>query len=137
MKKRSNLTMAAIVARVEAGPPARPDPNAQPGGFNRLGQFFDPKGRRLECSKKEITPQQALALVESGADVAFEGCGCGGWTGCQPSWFDPHHRKMMTESGPPRFVRGHNSPTFIDVWASADSTVVFLHGAVQWAELLP
>lgn len=44
---------------------------------------------------------------------------------------------MMTESGPPRFVRGHNSPTFIDVWANAETTVVFLHGDVQWAELLP
>lgn len=81
MKKQSNLTMAAIVAKAEADPVARPDPNAAPGRFNRLHQLFDQKGRRLERSKKEITPQRARALVASGAELAFESCGCGGWTG--------------------------------------------------------
>ena len=137
MKKGPKLTMAAIKAQVGADPPARPDPNEKPGRFNELGQLFDPQGRRLQRSKTAITPQQARTLVESGAELAFESCGCGGWSGCQPSWFEPHQKKMMTESGPPRFVRGSTLPTFIDVWTNEGTTVVFLHGDVQWAELLP
>lgn len=38
--------------------------------------------------------------------------------------------------GSRRVVRGYGAPTWIDLWVSETSTVVFLHGDVVWDEVL-
>ena len=84
MKKGPKLTMAPIVAQAEADPPARPDPNEEPGHFNQLGQLFDPQGRRLQRSKSAITPNQARTLVENGAELASKVAAVGAGAAANP-----------------------------------------------------
>lgn len=130
--KRREPTFSEIVDEERA----KPDPrlrNVRPGHFNHDGEFFDPEGNLVMPVKSEITPNQARHHVEDGALVAFEGCGCGGMNGCSPSWFRPDE---LPSGVRPRFVKGYGSPTWIDLWEGEASTVVFLHGDVEWGDVL-
>jgi hypothetical protein len=124
-------TFADIVSEVRATPAAAVDVTA--GRFSRAGQFFDPEGMLLTKTRSAISPTESVELLATGALVAFEGCGCGGFTGCDVTWLPP---ESLRQSGSPRFVTGFGSPTWIDVWTSDSSTVVFLHGDVKWGDAL-
>ena len=59
----------------------------RPGGCNGAGEFFDPDGIKLGLVAKDATGDEAQALIESGAAVVAEVCGCGGSYGdCTPEW---------------------------------------------------
>lgn len=133
MPAKRKLTLAEIVEEVRATP--RPPIAVRKGSFNSAGQLFDPAGAPLTPVKNPITPARAAELVAEGALVAFEGCGCGGFAGgCQPEWADSESLTRLTAADNPRFVKGYGSPTWIDEWSSDSSTVVFLHGDVEWGD---
>lgn len=135
MAKLRRQTFSEIVSEVVATPPApRAGANAiRPGFINGAGEFFNRSGNLLALTS-EVTPLEARQLVLEGADVAFEACGCGGAGGCAPAWFDAAEFVGQTR---PRFVRGSGSPTWIDLWQSEGAKVVFLHGDVEWGEVVP
>jgi len=113
-------------------------PAARPGGHNAAGELFDPSGRPLRLLHEDLTPDQAQEWVRSGALVAFEGCGCGGWTRCQPEWLSTDALSQLRSAPAPEFGRGHRAPTWIDVWSSDQSQiVVYLHGDVRWGDAAP
>lgn len=104
------------------------------GTFNDQGQFLAPDGDVLIRVKSSISPSKAASLVATGALVAFEDCGCGGYAGgCIPEWVST---ERLAAAGKPKFVKGYGSPTWIDIWKSDSSTVVFLHGDVKWGDEL-
>ncbi|MBC9823923.1 hypothetical protein [Terrabacter sp. MAHUQ-38] len=48
------------------------------GGFNAAGEFFDVDGSKLHRVAEDVTEEEAQKLLEAGAAVVAEGCGCGG-----------------------------------------------------------
>ena len=131
-------TLSEIAQELRDAPtPKRDGPNAaRPGAHNGAGEFFDPAGLLLVVSKDSIAPDEALELARAGALIAFEGCGCGGSASCPIAWFSPSEVKALVEAGTPSVAKRHASWSWIDVWTSGDSVVVFAHGNVRWADLM-
>lgn len=110
----------------------------RPGRFNGAGEFFDPDGVELLLVAEDVTAEEAQELVEVGAAVAAEGCGCGGWYGgCTPEWVPDEQLQGLRRGPAPQFTGRHRAPTWIDVWANDVRTVVFAHGDVSWGTALP
>lgn len=132
MKPRRSF--ADIVAEVRAEPiPAR---EVRPGEHSAAGELFDPDGAVLS-RVGELSPGQARTYVRQGALLAWEGCGCGGWQGCQPTWYDDAARRILAERAAPRFrPRRHGAPTWIDLWQGDGGPVVYAHGDVVWGDAL-
>ncbi len=126
-------SFAEIVAETRAEP--RPKREVRPGSFNRAGEFFDPAGNLL-TKAGQLTPAQATSWVRRGALVAWEGCGCGGWSGCKPTWVDEDELHSLATGAKPRFTKRHGSPTWIDLWEGASGPIVFAHGDVEWGDSL-
>lgn len=120
--------VADVAAERSASEPER-DPIEWPGTFDGAGDLTDPDGRHLERIGR-ITPKQASAAVSAGALLAFEGCGCGGYVGCQPTWLDEEARGALM--GKPRFTKRYGAPTWIDLWRGDGVEVVLAHGDVEW-----
>jgi hypothetical protein len=133
MAARRKPTFAEIVENVRATP--KTPITVRPGTFNADGQFFDPSGTLLTRTKNSIAESKAADLVADGALVVFEGCGCGGG-GCIPEWISTDDLDRLRTADKPRFVKGYGSPTWIDQWTGAAGDVVFLHGDVEWGDVL-
>lgn len=106
---------------------------ARPGRFNGAGEFFDPTGHRLLLREEDIPVEAAQRLVDTGALVVAESCGCGGWSGdCTPEWLTDEQLRALRHGPAPRFTGRHGAPTWIDVWAGDARPVLFAHGDVSW-----
>lgn len=130
VKRRKSI--AQILAEVEAEP--RPKHDVSPGGYNSAGELFDPTGHVLQRVRRNITPAVAQQQVRDGAQLAWEGCGCGGWSGCVPIWITADIRAALGTGLKPRFTGRHNAPTWIDLWHGDNGPVVYAHGDVKWAD---
>jgi len=106
-----------------------------PGTYNTQGELFDPAGHLLTKATM-ITAVEARDLVLHGAQLAFEGCGCGGWAGCTPIWIGADERLLLAAGSAPRIVNKHDFPTWIDLWRSDEGSVVYAHGDVEWGDAL-
>lgn len=127
-------TFAEIVAETVATPTQESTKSF--GIFDDAGDMWDPDGNRLHRIKSEITPARAREMVREGAQLAWEGCGCGGWRGCQPTWVSTAARLRLGEGSKPRFTNRYGSPTWIDLWDGDAGKVVFAHGDVEWGDAL-
>ena len=106
----------------------------RPGGVNPAGDFFDPAGNLLTLVGR-IQPGEAQELVAAGAQLAYEGCGCGGSAGCSPEWLAAEARAQIATQKP-RFIKVYGSPTWIDCWSGDGGFVVYAHGDVAWGDVL-
>jgi len=131
MAKKRPPTFADVVREESARPAPLIDAERIPGEFNESRQLFDLAGHELLRTKARVTVKDAVALIESGAQAASEGCGCGGWFGCQPIWVPEDELRLLINSGKPRTLKG-DCPTWIDVWTGEGSTLVFAHGDIAW-----
>lgn len=129
-------TMPRKKTFAEIAAEARAEPKLQrvvrPGGVNQDGEFFDLSGHLL-IRIGEVTPKKAQELVTEGASVVWEGCGCGGSSGCTAQWIEASIRDGLG-SERPRFVKGYGSPTWIDLWEGDGGFVVYAHGDVEWGD---
>jgi hypothetical protein len=108
----------------------------RPGGFNAAGEFFDPSGEVLHLADEDVAPDVAQRLVDAGALVVMEECGCGGMPpGCRPRWLDASDLRRIRGGSEPVFTGAYRAPSWIDVWASASTKVVYAHGSVSWRAL--
>lgn len=125
-------TFAEIAAEARAVPP--PAPDVRPGRFNAVGELFTPDGVHV-VRTGEVTPVEARSLVMAGALLAFEDCGCGGRAGgCAPRWVSGAVASVAAQAGVPSFVKGQGAPTWLDLWESEGTLVVFAHGDVVWGD---
>lgn len=120
-------TFAEMVDAVK-GAPAKVVP-VRPGRVNRVGVLASPDGTAFVRERESVDSATARELVQTGALVASERCGCGG-DYCEPEWVDATDLAALAETQPSR-LRG-NAPTWIDVWVSRSGRVVFLHGDYEW-----
>jgi hypothetical protein len=134
MATKRKPTFAEIVENVRAAPPTKI--TVRPGGFNADAQFFDPSGSLLNRVQHSISESDAADLVVAGALAVFESCGCGGGGGCIPDWVSDDDLSRLRTAGKPRFVKGYGSPTWIDHWTGDGRDVVFLHGDVEWGDVI-
>ena len=134
MATKRRQTFAEIVGDVRATPPT--PVSVRPGNFNMDGQFFDPSGSLLTRTQHSISEAEAAELVAAGATAVFESCGCGGGGGCIPEWISDDDLNLLRTADKPRFVKGYGSPTWIDRWTGEGGDVVFLHGDVEWGDVI-
>src|SRR6478735_11621475 len=135
-RKQSGSTFADLVKEPtwSQGDASRKGLHApRPGRFNGAGEFFDPSGSQLKLVAGDITEEEAQRLLEAGAAIAYEACGCGGAYGdCTPVWAPENQLRELRSGPPPKFTDRHGAPTWLDAWASKHRTVVFAHGDVSW-----
>lgn len=110
---------------------------SRPGRFNGAGEFFDPSGSQLQLVAENITAEEAQQLLEAGAALVAESCGCGGTYGdCTPVWATDEQLHELRSGPPPRPTGRHSAPTWLDLWAGDRVSVVFAHGDVSWGDVL-
>lgn len=121
--------MADMVADVAAEARAGRHPRPRLGVFDLAGTLWSSDGVPLSLVEESIDTDRAMELLQLGAAVVFEGCGCGGRY-CRPEWAGEDQRKALATHGI-RESRG-DAPTWIEAWAGRDQVVVFLHGQFVW-----
>ena len=139
MPKNRRPSLAEIAAELKGAADAEPRDDEEPptpGWFTEAGQLIHLDGTPLTRERK-ITPKEAAVLVVAGADVAFEGCGCGGYVGCQPWWCDEEELAALKLVGKPRIINRSGSDTWIDLWTGNSRNVVLLNGDVKWDRIIP
>jgi hypothetical protein len=130
MSKKSEILKAAEVGSGRRLP-ADDSASALVGEFDQGGQLIDHLGNVMRRTTSSVTINDALALIRDGAHAATEACGCGGWQGCQPVWLGRSDLDRSRAGGKPRRVKS-NAKTWIDVWRSDASVLVFAHGDIRW-----
>lgn len=134
-KRRKQQTFADIAEEAKSRPASPAGRNdARPGRFNAVNDLFDPAGNLLLRVAEKVSPAEALELVRAGALVAYEGCGCGGYPGCQPEWPAANQRAALRLADEPSFPTSA-TPSWIDVWRGAGGPAIFVHGVVRWADV--
>lgn len=109
----------------------------RPGGVNGAGEFFDPDGELLHLVATSVSPGRAQRLIDAGALVVVETCGCGGGPGgCTPQWLRDDQLLSLVGGRAPRFTGARSAPSWIDIWANDVRTVVYAHGDVSWGSAL-
>ncbi|PWC06038.1 hypothetical protein DF223_13470 [Mycetocola zhujimingii] len=136
--KTRRPSLAEIAAELRAAPKREtaPDP-VTPGRFDRGGHLIDLQGNVLRREGK-LTAQEAVALMRSGAAVAYEGCGCGG--GCDPAWLDEAELAALATAGNPRTDTRSSQPAWIDLWTGGFNdtvSLVLLNGEATWGRVIP
>lgn len=101
------------------------------GELDGAGRLIDLLGHVMQRTKSSVTIKEGLALINEGAHAATEVCGCGGWQGCQPVWLEQFQLDRLKAGGKPRRVKSE-ATTWIDVWRSDASVLVFAHGNIRW-----
>ena len=131
----ADLTQEPTWSETDASRSGQYEP--RPGGFNGAGEFFDPDGIKLRLVAEDATEDEAQALIDGGAVVVAEGCGCGGSYGdCTPEWVTHDQLRDLRQGLAPGFSGRYGAPAWIDVWVNDHGTVVFAHGDVSWGNAL-
>ena len=139
MPKTRRPSFAEIAATLQATANSErreEDEPPTPGRFTETGDLIHLDGTPLTRERK-MSPKEAAALLAAGADVAFEGCGCGGYIGCQPRWCDEDELAALKLVGKPRLVNRSGADTWIDLWTGNSRNVVLLNGDVKWDRIIP
>ena len=134
-RRTTTRTFAEVLAEAKDDVSTTPEAEVCPGGYNTAGDLFDPVGNVL-VRIGTVTPKEAQRRIRDGARLAWETCGCGGWTGCEPIWIPDDVRNKLSVAPKPRFVPKHGVEPWIDLWQGNGGPVVYAHGDVKWANAL-
>jgi hypothetical protein len=105
-------------------------PSKRRAAFPHAGVLTDRKGQTYTLSAQGITSEDALRVVNSGAQVVFDECGCGGT--CGFVYATEKDLPALTKKKPA--VRTHKGLTGeLSVWQSEQGeTVLLATGPVEW-----
>jgi len=114
------------VLSVLDGAPGHP---VRPGRHNKAGDWFAPDGVLLTQVEDDIDSDRAAELMRSGALVAWENCGCGGYyRGCEPMWLNDAQLRGLRDANPLTF----SGDGWAEVWTGGSTTVVLILGGAHW-----
>lgn len=134
--KRRQPTFAEIVDDVRSQPVAPPSGRhaIRPGQLNQAGEFFDLAGRPLQFEGRVTAGEAARLIINQAALVAYEGCGCGGWSHCRPSWASSSQLSALADTkGLDDLL---DSQEWIETYSGDAGQVVFLHGGDDWEDMI-
>ena len=134
--KRRQPTFAEIVDDVRSEPSTPPSGRhaIRPGQLNKAGEFFDLAGRPLHLEGRVTAEAAEKLIVNHAALVAYEGCGCGGWSHCRPSWASPAQVTALAVTRDLDVLL--DSQEWIESYSGDAGKVVFLHGGDDWEDLI-
>lgn len=130
-RRAKTPTFVEIVEDVTAIPPP---PSTQPP------RLIAPDGRAFYEASAALHPKHAVALVASGAIVAWDSCGSRGFA-APIEWFDPSCAPEFTRSGPPELRnqpgRRYRGQGELSEWRTAEGAVLVLASLdVRWGRLM-
>ena len=129
MKKRSRATMQDIISDSNASPSQQKTGRVPPG--IKDGVLTDRKGRTYALSIQGLPAEEAVRFVNSGAQVVFDECGCGGTCGFV---FATEKDLPTLAMMKPVFKTRKGLAGEISVWRSEKGeTVLLASGPVEWA----
>ena len=128
MKRNSKTTMKDLVSDAKSTPSQQKIKRTPPG--IRDGVLTDRKGQTYTLSAQDITPEDAIRFVNSGVQVVFDECGCGGT--CGFVYATEKDRPALTAKKP--VVKTHKGLSGeLSVWQSEQGEKVLLAtGPVEW-----
>ena len=128
MKKDSKKESKKVVSDIKSSPSQQKKSRVPPGIHD--GVLTDRKGQTYTLSAQGITADDALRFVDSGAQVLFDECGCGGT--CGFIYATEKDLPALTKKKPT--VKTHKGLTGeLSVWQSEQGeTVLLATGPVEW-----
>ena len=128
MKRNSKTTMKDLVSDAMSSPSQQKKSRIPPG--IREGVLTDRKGQSYTLSAQGISADDALRFAQSGAQVVFDECGCGGT--CGFVYATEKDRPALTTKKPA--VKTHKGLSGeLSVWQSEQGEKVLLAtGPVEW-----
>lgn len=126
MGKKS--TMREVLSNLKSSP-SKQKTRRLPPGIND-GVLTDRKGTAYKLSQKNVSPEESTRIVESGAQVIFDECGCGGV--CGFVYASQQELSLMSTKTP--VIKTHKGLTgSLSVWKSdRGETVLLAEGPIDW-----
>lgn len=130
-KGDARKSFADIVREVQSTP--KPTEHRRPGLYRN--EFLDRDDRHYELVGKDVSERRALIAAQSGAQVVWDPCGCGGYCGLE--WYTADDVRRMVSSGQPSISRRKNHQGRISEWYSGDGlTLLLAENWVTWGDAL-
>jgi hypothetical protein len=128
VSKKSKATMREFISDAKASP-SQQKKSRIPSGIHD-GVLTDRNGQTYTLSAQGITSEDALRVVDSGAQVVFDECGCGGT--CGFVYATEKDLPALTKKKPA--VKTHKGlKGELSVWQSEQGeTVLLATGPVEW-----
>ena len=127
MKRPSKTTMKDLVSDAKSSPSQQKIRRSPPG--IRDGVLTNRKGQTYTLSAQGITPEDALRFVNSGAQVVFDECGCGGTCG----FVYATEKDLPALTKKPELKTHKGLTGELSVWQSEQGdTLLLATGPVEW-----
>ena len=128
MKRKPKATLREIVSDIKSSPPRYKQRRLPPGIQN--GLLTDKKGLTYSPVEREVSPEDAVRYVKSGAQVIFDECGCGGV--CGFIYVPEEELATLTKNKP--ILNCHKGLTgSLSLWQSESGEKVLLaEGPISW-----
>ena len=128
VNKKSKVSMQELMSEAKSSPSQKKKSRLPPGIHD--GVLTDRKGQTYSLSTQGITAEDALSFVNSGAQVVFDECGCGGTCG----FVYATEKDLPALSKKKPILRTHKGLTGeLSVWQSEQGEALLLAtGPVDW-----
>ena len=129
MKRRNKATMREIVFDAKSSPSKVKQRRLPPGIHD--GVLIDRSGLTYSLLIKEISPEEAVQFVKSGAQVVFDACGCGGICGFV---YAPVGELQTLAKSKPVLSSHKGLNGSLSLWRSENGeSIVLAEGPVNWS----
>jgi hypothetical protein len=129
VKRRNKATMREIVFDAKSSPSKVKQRRLPPGIHD--GVLIDRSGLTYSLLIKEISPEEAVQFVKSGAQVVFDACGCGGICGFV---YAPVGELQTLAKSKPVLSSHKGLNGSLSLWRSENGeSIVLAEGPVNWS----
>ena len=85
---------------------------------------------------EQLTPADAVAELRQGANVLYDGCGCGGH--CPVKWLTLDELEELKSAAPPDLHRSKDGLARLEGWRSEEGNVLVVAVCeVSWGDVIP
>lgn len=132
-RQRRAEPFADVVARVRSRPSRGPEvPEGRHGDY-----WGGPDQRRYELVTPDLSPADAVQLVQRGARIVYDACGCGG-DECRLDWLSDEDCRRLAAADPPSLLPSKHGRADLEHWRSADGHDLIVAAVeVSWGDRIP